>query len=735
MSFGRGVFLALAAVMTVEAGAEPIRDDLLTTPGVAYETYLVRWWGAPGSEMTRPIYRIARFDTDAFELHYGIVPGRALSNYTMPYWPVRSFLSFVDGPAELAQELRFAFRAGTETRNEGFVPRSGVELAPSEGALALRIRNRSIGFPEDITVENAAENVESNPLSLEQLLVLRKNADAVPVRCTVTNTGGAEIEQLSVSVTFAQSFSWGRFGVSDGGAYATVSAPVEGEARTFYAFSEGMKRGYEFIAAEGARLQYALEPEMNAWRVTISYENKMLSPAAAQQFDYALRVLKAVPDAAGAFPPPADTTELVFTRVQPSSFKTAPVQPERRVSIRDMVANVEQPKVRGLNLNATFPQAFDDLETLRDWGCNLVIANLGGPDTTAQFIERGHALGMEMLLAGRGSYHDGPPSFDAYYEAPRTAEQLPDAHGQDEDHYYWAEIPPALDFEERFGKPMALATQEAKVAYWADCFAEKWRGVQTTLKPHAPDAGVWFYAPFPGVAHVDPIDSYGTFLSVISHGLGDALTVFPFYYGIEYNQCEYMMRRWKDAGARRAVFLPMRAFMTKPSQFLRAITAARRGGADGACGFAFGVSSATPENQWQWKAVMLGALANFPTPDMDAISLMEEPAELVEALGEGGLVLRVVSEAEGFDAQAALAPVFEALPDARQPAEASETARVTIVVTAKPELAPEAEELWNAQKGFVQFDGATVRISGADATALSSACGLLSRFADIARDE
>src|SRR3972149_5463785 len=84
----------------------------------------------------------------------------------------------------------------------------------------------------------------------------------------------------------------------------------------------------------------------------------------------------------------------------------------------------------------------------------------------------------------------------------------------------------------------------------------------------------------PGIAHIDPLDYYDVFFRKIAE-LGKPLTVFPFYYGVEYNQPEYMVRRWKDAGVHRVVFLPMRGFLTRPSQFIRAITAARRGQADG----------------------------------------------------------------------------------------------------------------------------------------------------------
>ena len=89
----------------------------------------------------------------------------------------------------------------------------------------------------------------------------------------------------------------------------------------------------------------------------------------------------------------------------------------------------------------------------------------------------------------------------------------------------------------------------------------------------------------------------------------------------------------------------MRGFLAKPSQFFRVITAARRGGADGACGFSFAVAQERPEDAWQWKSVMLAAWANFPTGELEAVALLEEPAELIEVLAR--LPVRVAAESSG----------------------------------------------------------------------------------------
>ena len=275
---------------------------------------------------------------------------------------------------------------------------------------------------------------------------------------------------------------------------------------------------------------------------------------------------------------------------------------------------------------------------------------------------------------------------------------------------------------------MAQATHGEKVQYWARCYVDKWRAMQDAVRPHAPNAGVWFYAPFPSVAHVDPLDDYDPFLRILA-GLGAKLTVFPFYYGIEYNQAEYMVRRWKDAGAERVVFLPMRDFMTKPSQFMRAVTAARRGQADGTCGFNFAVGSAPPEKQWQWKAVMMAALANFPTPELGAFCLIEEPAVLLEALAESDVSVA----SNSTDAAAFVARLRDRLPGEVRAGDAP--AALTIRIDPAAGRADLPEALRAEGKGWLELNGATVRVSGTDATGVNHALELLLRFAELAQAE
>ncbi|MBN1350391.1 hypothetical protein JXJ21_13330 [candidate division KSB1 bacterium] len=731
------VALLLTLLVPNSGIAQSKNHDALTAPGVSFESYLVRWWGAPGSKRMRPIYRISRFDTDALQLHYGIVPGRDLADYTMPYNPIRSFLSFVDPPAELAQQVNILYSDTAGAHSIGFTPRSGVEMVSQNNQLLVKIRNRTIAMPEDVTIKRGVDNEESNPLSLEEVLALRKGSSNVPVLCTVTNSGDKDLSDVAVVLTFEQSFCWSHFGIAENDVYTELNSPKSGSARAFYAWSVGMERGYSFTAAEGMELTYQLFPEMNRWQVKLRCTVGDFPKGASKNFKFELRAHRSIPERVENPVVLNNLSNMSFTRFQPASFKTSPIEPEKRVCIIDQIANLDRPKVRGMNLCTGFPQVFKDIETLREWGCNLFITGLGDPDQTADLIRHGHELGIEMLLAGHGSYMEGLPKFDAFYARPRTPEQLPDAIGQDEDHYYWDAIAPVRSFEAENGKSLGQATHDEMVTYWAKCFSDKWKNIQQSQKQYNADAGIWFYAPFPGVAHVDPLDRYDLFLRTISGDIGDNLTVFPFYYGIEYNQIEYIVSKWKAAGAARVVFLPMREFLTLPSQYIRAITAARRGGADGTCGFNFAVGDAPPEMEWMWKAVILGAWANFPEPEFGAFCILEEPAELVEILSMPDLVLRVVSEAADLNEKEHLARLQETLSHVRNNSKQPTADALTILITKDFAAKKDAglQILWKSNRGILQMSSRTVRLAGASANALKNAFNLLLRFADLARDE
>lgn len=81
------------------------------------QVYKVRWWGCLGSAMGRPDYRILDIHNGIYRVRFCIVAGRPLGNYVLPYWPIRSFLSIISPPTELAHQARVLFNEGGEARD------------------------------------------------------------------------------------------------------------------------------------------------------------------------------------------------------------------------------------------------------------------------------------------------------------------------------------------------------------------------------------------------------------------------------------------------------------------------------------------------------------------------------------------------------------------------------------------------------------------------------------------
>ncbi len=723
--------LACAGILCTAAEAQAERVN-------NFETFTVPWWGTEGSMRSRPSYRIAKMENGVYRLHYGIVPGRPMTDFIMPYWSVRSCFSIVNEPAELAHRPYVTYKMIGETKELHFIPRSGVELASMDGGEAFKIRNRSIASPEDTTTQDS----ESNPLMVECVFGVQKDNPVIPVAVRLTNTGTEPLEDVQAAIYYEQNFNWGDFGVAGQNGYQALTAPAEGETSAFYAYSAGMQRGYEFSAGTNCVLAYTLQEEMNAWSVSAKSGIKRLGPGEAFTMSYVLRVLDGKPDTPLTVPetPPAALLDIDFERIQPSDSKGATIKNEGRILIRDVIAGMSQPKVRGINLRDSFPKSLETLELLEDWGCNLVITGIGQPEETAQLIEAGHKRGMEMFVAGRGNYREGLPDFEALYEKPLLPLQQPDSFGQDEDHYYWFAIKPTRGFEADFGKPMAMATHDEMVRYWAGCFVEKWKQIQANIRPHAKRDNVWFYAPFPSIANVEPLDSYDLFLKPFAE-FGNSLTVFPFYYGVEYNQAEYMARRWKDAGAERVVFLPMTGFLVRPTQMMKVITSSRRGQADGVCGFNFPVLDEKPEDAWQWKSLLLAAQANFPTPELDAFIFMEDSFDLVEALAFSDIVIESIdADVDEFAKQLRdLVPGKVYLQEEAPKAPADKPFQVVV-----GRIAPIGwgnsiqlpEELRTQSKGYIEgIRGKRVTINGTDATGVQHAVKLFLRFAELAKAE
>ena len=724
------------------------------------ETYRVSWWNMPISfglsgNWARAMCGVIDIDNGELALRHTLMEGRTLKDHRLPYWPLSSFVSIYSASAELAHQSSISFSVNGE--KETFPFRCGdPKYRGTDAKIVNRMKRIDEGFElaqiKESDVLKVSNKGSRSPVLMEHHFVITKGSRDVPVFIKATNQSKQIIRDVNVDVSYAQDFNWSSFGVGSSRNYEQIEAPASGEANSFFAFSSGMERGYEFSQIEGAELSYNLNPEFNAWELRIKNVSATLEPGESIVFNYNIRIIDK---------PMQETSHLdiiskkeldllEFSNIKPVEVRSAPVNLDQRLTIQDVFRNLGKPKVRGLHC-ISGPQAPEDLEKLKAWGGNLAIAGPhggGNVDETRQIIKRGHELGLEMLVAGTGYYDTGlPPKFDHLFSAKLMPSEYPDSYGQDEDHSYWYPALPTLDFDTEFGKPMSAATTEEKVTYWSRCFVDKWRRTLADVRSNDPEGNIWFYMPTPNLANIDPLDYHDLFLKEVSK-LGDVLTVFPFYYGEDYNQIEYMMRRWKNAGAHRAVFLPGAPTFSRPSQFLRAITAARRGGADGACGFAFSMSVYDQfgfisfDHDWRWKSIMLASQANFPTPELDAYSLLEDPAELVEALA--------VSDVS----------IFSALSDSEEFFHMLETlipGQVQLIhgFLEKPPLSDQlyvivGDELNNTQskwlydlllqdsgthKGIIQMKDHIVKINGSDTSGLQNAKTLFLRFAEMAKVE
>jgi hypothetical protein len=713
------------------------------------QAYQVKWWGTSGSLRSRPPSGVINIDNDKLTVRYTIQEGRALSDYRLPYWGVSSFVSIFSKSAEIAhhgsvnltidgKKMSFPLRIGNEKYRSADVNRidsmsllqigKGFELTRFKKADVLKVTCLSDG----------------SPILIENFFVINKGSNIIPVLIRATNLSDKTIQDAEVKISYAQDFNWSSFGTSNTKNYQEIKAPSNNMAKAFFAFSSGMESGFEFRQIDGCELNFILNDELNAWKVNIQNIPKELSPGSSILFQYHIRIIDNIPDEPliSKVISYQKLGKFVFTNLKLTEVKNAPVNPEGQVTIQNVIQNLNKPKVRGLNLRAGFSNSLNDLETLKEWGGNLIITEMVTPGETRKTVERGHELGIEMFIPGENSYSTGiPPSFDKFFQGNLRPTEYPDSYGQDEDHYYWYPVKPTINFEAEFGKQMSKASMEEKVIYWSRCFVDKWRKTLTDVREHDPEGNIWFYMPAPSVANIDPFDYYDLFFKEISQ-LNDALTVFPFYYGADYNQVEYMMRRWKAAGTKRAVFLPMRWYMAKPSQYIRAITAARRGGADGSCGFNFAVSEEEPGKEWQWKSVMLAAQANFPSPELKAYCFIEEPAELIESLAIKDLIIvSTESDTEEF-----FQKLKKLLPGQVQgiknlPENYSKSDKMYVVIGNDAALdkntwvydVGQPEEGIN--KGIMQMSGSVVRLDGTNTNGLKNAKELFLRFAELALAE
>jgi len=735
-------------------------SQLIYSPANAIETYQVSWWNMPISyglsgNWARPGYGVINIDNGELNLRHAILEGRPLGDYRLPYWPKRSFLSICSNTAEVAHQSSVSLSLNGEKDTIPF--RCGdPNYRGTDAKLAIRMKRIDEGFElarfKESDVLKVTNKGSESPVLMEHHFVVTKGSRHIPVFIKATNQSNQIIQDLITEVSYAQDFNWSSFGSGDSENYQQTEAPASGKTNSFFAFSSGMKRGYEFSQIEGGELSYTLSQEMNVWEVKIKNMPTSLKPGESFTFSYILRIIdgpvKQTRQTSIISEKELDLLE--FTNLKPVEIKSAPVNPDERVTILDVIRNLEKPKVRGLHC-ISGEQALDDLKKLKDWGGNLAVAGPhagGNTDETRQIIERGNKLGIEMLVAGTGYYTTGlPPNFDHLFTSKLKPSEYPDSYGQDEDHSYWYPDIPTLDFETEFGKPMSMATLEEEVSYWSRCFVDKWRITLADVRKSDPDGNIWFYAPTPNMPFIDPLDYHDLFFKEVSK-LGEDLTVFPFYYGEDYDQIEYMMRSWKDAGAHRAVFLPGAPTYSRPSQFFRAVTSARRGGADGACGFAFSLSVTDQfgfvsyDHEWRWKSLMLASQANFPTPELNAYSLLENPAELVEALAVSDLtVFSGESDTEKFRQELELLVPGQVKLSRGLPGEPPQNGQLFVIIGDgsndkhikwPSDLLPKEA---GSNKGIIQMTDHIVKITGSDAIGLQNAKTLFLRFGEMAKVE
>jgi hypothetical protein len=727
------------------------------------EAYRVSWWNMPISfglsgNWARPMYGVIIIDNGELALRHALIEGRPLGDYRLPYWPITSFVSIYSNSAELAHQSSVRFSVNGKKETLPF--RCGdPKYRGSDDKLLNRMKRINDGFEfaqiQESDVLKVTNKGSEAPILMEHHFAVTKGSRDIPVFIKATNQSHQTIQGAVVEVSYAQDFNWSSFGVGSSQHYQRINAPASGAANSFFAFSSGMERGYEFFQIEGGELSYTLNPEFNAWEVTIKNSSTTLEPGDSIVFNYILRIIdKPIQQSSQTNTLSwKELDKLEFSILKPVEIKSAPVNPAQQITILDVIRNLNKPKVRGLHCIAG-PYALDDLEKLIDWGGNLAFAGPhagGNVDESRQIIKRGNELGLEMLVAGAGYYTTGlPPNFDHLFSANLKPLEYPDSYGQDEDHSYWYAARPTLDFEAEFGKPMSAATLEEKVSYWSRCFVDKWRTTSADVRAEDPDGNIWFYLPTPNLANIDPLDYHDLFLREVSK-LGDVLTVFPFYYGDDYNQIEYMMRRWKNAGVHRAVFLPGAPTFSRPSQFIRAITAARRGGADGACGFAFSMSVYDQfgflsfDHEWRWKSVMLASHANFPTPDLNAYSLLENPAELVEALSVSEVtVFSGESDTEEFCQKLEMFIPGQVQLNHGFPEKPPLSGHLFVIIGDDSNnghskwldvLRIQDASTTSTNKGIIQMSDHIVRIDGSDMIGLQNAERLFLRFAEMAKVE
>jgi len=684
---------------------------------VEVDCYKVRWWGSPGAPFSRPDLSVFEIRNPLVRVRIGLVEGRPLDDYTLPYWPIRSFVSVVNTPAELAQAVTASWTQGGEASQTPLVPgrrENSHRLDPSSRYPVLWIHSRA-GREVVARLDNSPND---QPLFLELFLRVLRDSPTVQMSLRGTNRSDSVLKAVSISASFHGRFNWGRFAAC-GTEYRSLDRICSGSARGFFAFSEGMGRGYELHCSEPLRYR----GEMAAWTVKAGSIPSTLRPGEGVSLTYTLRPSNhPTPRAPEAVELGGEwTRNLTFSPLRPSKYRSPPTG-GTQVPHGEALKDLGSEKIRGLNLRDPPEDVIPNIRTARDWGCNLVILDPGIGDQISPATREAHRLGMKLYVSGGGGY-TADPSFD--HIGRLEDGDAPDSFGQDEDHYYWYGIQQTRNFQAEFGKPADRATQEERARFWGLCFADKWRRILRRARSYRENPGVWFYTPCPSIANFDPLDFYDEFLREVAR-LGERLTVFPFYYGVDPRQAGYMIRRWRRAGARRVALLLMRGFLSRPSQYFELTEAARRAGADGVCGFNFFIED-DASRDWEWRSLLLSAQASFPTEEMDAYVVCEEPARL----------LRLLADSEIPDMLSPSDASLDSEEDESREAAGFVDDATYVVETGRPQDPTVLSLLRRSRsgRGVVSLRGGKIRISALEPTGLRRAGLLLRRLCHLARIE
>ena len=222
----RNLFLSIAGFGVVLSGVQSQPE--LRVPGANnIEVFRSLWWGTLTSKRSRPIYRVASIDNRKMEVRHAILPGRELGDYTMPCWPIRSFVSIVNRPAEIAHCSSAEFSLAGESKTIPFVVRTGFELATFGETDVLRVTNKSSDASGQTINGEFSDLQRREPLLMEHSFAITAHNPSVQILARCTNTSSETLTDVVMNVSYRQSFNWSNFGVGEGMSYRTIQGPSE----------------------------------------------------------------------------------------------------------------------------------------------------------------------------------------------------------------------------------------------------------------------------------------------------------------------------------------------------------------------------------------------------------------------------------------------------------------------------------------------------------------------------